>query len=109
MPSGTSKSKKKQRGGNDDTGNKATHQGSLPNAFKKKPKYERFIGADILLTDAIYGKRAPKDAKGKIFRLVTEYVEENQTFTLKYKNQAFDPAKTVMFFMHSKKRRIWNL
>ena len=53
MTSGTSKSRKKQRGGNDDAGNKATHQSTLWNAFKTKPKHERFIGADILLTDEI--------------------------------------------------------
>ena len=111
MPSGTSKSKKKQRGGNDDARNKATHQNTIRNAFKTKPKHERFIGADILLMDEIYGKRgAPKNTKGKNFRyIVTEYVEENETFALKYKKQAINPAKTPMFFMHSKKRRIWRL
>ena len=90
MPSLSSKLKEKQKGGNDDARNKATHQSTLWNTFKKKRKYERFIGADILLTDVIYGKRgAPKNAKGKNFRyIVTEYLEENETFTLKYQNQA---------------------
>ena len=67
MPSGTSKSKKKQRV-NDDTRNKANHQSTIWSAFKTKPRHECFIGADILLTDEIYGKGgagAPKNAKGK--------------------------------------------
>ena len=102
IPPTRSKSKKKQKGGNDDARNKATHQSTLWNAFKTKPKYERFIGADILLTDEIYGKGgagAPKNAKGKNFRyIVTEYSEENETFTLKYQNQAIDPDTTPMYF-----------
>ena len=111
MSTVTNKLKKKQKYGNDDTRNKATHQSTLGNAFKKKPKYERFIGVDILLTDAIYGKRgAPKDAKGKDFcYVVAEYVEGNETFTLKYQNQAINPDLTPMFCIHSKKRRIWSL
>lgn len=111
MPTVTNKQKKKQKGGNDDAGDKATHQNTLGNVFKKKPKYECFIGAVILLMNAIYGKRgAPKDAKGKNFRyVVAEYVEGNQTFTLKYQNQTINPDLTPMFFIHSKKRRIRSL
>ena len=84
MPSGTSKLKKKQRG-NDDARNKANHQSTIWSAFKTKPRHEHFIGADILLTDEIYGKGgagAPKNAKGKNFcYIVTDYLEENETFT----------------------------
>ena len=62
-PTATNKSKKKQKAGNDKK--KATHQSTLFNSdgFKKKFKHGFYISADILLTDAIYGKSAPKVQK----------------------------------------------
>ena len=54
MPTVTNKSKKKQKGGNDAAVKKATHQSTLGNMFKKMPKYERFIDADILYSSSFH-------------------------------------------------------
>ena len=102
MPStGITKSKKKQTAENDCAKKDATHQ-STPfsgDGFKKKSKYAAYIGTGILLMDEIYRETSPRDIKRQYFHyIITEFVEQNQKFTLKYKNQVIDPAKTVLFF-----------
>ena len=69
---------------------KVTHQQNI--LFPKEDKNIKFVDHDILLTDAIYGKKNPEEGKGKLFRYtVTAYNSQYKTFTVKYKNEAINP------------------
>jgi hypothetical protein len=64
--------------------------------FTKKPKYEKYLDQDVLLTDDIYCGKIPADAKGKHFRyVVTSHDKSTDTFSLRYENQAIDPNGVI--------------
>ena len=80
---------------------KVTHQQNI--LFPKEDKNIKFVDHDILLTDAIYGKKNPEEGKGKLFRYtVTAYNSQYKTFTVKYKNEAIDPDG-ISFYIYQEK------
>ena len=54
-----------------------------PGAITITSKYDKYKGADLLMTDSIYGKKLPMELQGKLFRYkVHKFDKEKEVFTL---------------------------
>ena len=63
----------------------------VPGAITITSKYEKYKGADLLMTDSIYGNKLPMEVQGKLFWYkVHEFDNEKKVFTLEYQCQAID-------------------
>ena len=62
-----------------------------PGAITITSKYEKYKGADLIMTDSINGKKFLMEAQGKLFWYkVHEFDKDKEVFTLEYQFQAID-------------------
>ena len=84
--------KKKKTGGG--------QQSALTSTFAIVSKEAKWKGADLLMTDVIYGNKIPTDAKGKYFWYkVSGYDDDEGLFAMQCQLKAVDPdADDAVFF-----------
>lgn len=68
-----------------------------------KPNETKYYGTQVLMTDSIFTRSIPEDAKGELFMYsVLTYETESKLFELKYEKKAIDPDGTE-FYAYDKK------